>query len=774
MKNARNKILAFAIALPLAFTIIFLGYLPPHFDAVIYVDNIVGEGTCSTYILNLNKTFAHLYTADAYFGSELKTLKLKDLQYNVDEVALFMYDVEEADILSFDISVFGRTVAHLNKDGVTHPFTVTTNAAISSQEEPLAHLVIEKDDYTGMSFPGSTLIPGWVWAAYFGFILLVAAALAIGVYFLLERVPAIRLPLLTASAIMATMLLGCYLCDSLAYADYTDFLLNWLLFFAAAVLINALTLPWVGTAAVSLFAMVWYIANFFVIRFRNKPIMPADLRAFGTAREVAGSYDLRPTWQIVVYLGIVLLYVAAAISLWARSRPKERRPLKSSLLGRGIGVFAAIAMLFFGVNNPAFSTLNDFQWDARLLEGFSREGILLTFVKSAMTAYVKKPEGYTREAANAYLSDYNAQSAPAGIQPTRIIMVMNEAFSDLRTVGLDGSIDVMPFIDSLDENTLEGRLYVSIIGGGTCNTEFEGLTGNTLAFFGAGAYPYTENVTRPLFSLASYFKNSGYVTEAFHANDAHNWNRDMVYPNLGFDVFHSIESYPPLTDDNYLRNYTTDATDYSLIEARDAENAGRPRFLFNVTIQNHGDYEHFINVEQAETLTGHEDTLERGARVYLSLLMISDDSIRQLLEKYRDSDEPTMIVFFGDHQPMLSNEAQQQVYTQIKHYIDYFQSKFFIWTNYRTETKHDVSISANYLPWLILERGNFPLPPYVQMLKEVYEKYPVLSSQGVMDSTGNIFDNVAILADDPLIQKYHYIQYANLMGELDPAWFEVK
>ena len=774
-KILANWLVAFAITLPLTFAVIFFGYLPLHFDAVIYVDNIVGEGTCSSYISNYNKSFAYLYAADAYFGSELKTLKLKDLQYNVDEATLFMFDIEEADILSFDISVFGRTVAHLNSEGVTHPYTATTSEAIDSDEEPLAHLVMrEGEDHIGMSFPGNTLIPIWVWIAYYCFIILVAAILAFGVNFLIKRFPSIKLPSLSASTLMMTMILGCFLCDSLAYTDYTYFLLNWLLFFAVAVLINAITLPWIGTVVVSLFTFFWYVANSFVIKYRNKPIMPADIRAIGTAREVAGSYDIKLSLPIILCTVCVLFYLGLVLVVWNQSRLKEKLPLRRSLSIRGISVVVAVLFIILGVNNPAFRSLNSFQWDARVMEGFSREGILLTFVKSLETARVERPEGYSREAVDAYLAEYIAEETTDAVRPTRIIMVMNEAFSDLRTVGMDEGIDVMPFIDSLDDNTIEGSLYVAIIGGGTCNTEFEGLTGNSLAYFGAGAYPYTENVTKPLFSLASYFGRQGYVTEAFHANEAHNWNRDMVYSNLGFDVFHSIDDYPKLTGENYLHNYVTDATDYSFIKQRDTENEGKPRFLFNVTIQNHGGYEHFLDLEEYEPLKAYDESLNADARIYLSLLKVSDDAIRELVETYRGSEEPTMIIFYGDHQPMLSAETQGQVYTKMNYYLDYFKSKFFIWTNYETEAVHDAAISANYLPWLILERGNFPLPPYVQMLKEVHEKYPIISSQGVMDAEGNVYDNVAVLADDPLIQKYQYIQYANLFDEIDPAWFAVQ
>ncbi len=774
-KKIRGILLAFFVTLPLVFSVIFFGYLPLRFDAVVYTDNIVGEGTCSSYLTDDQKSFAYLYEGDAYFGSELKTLRLDGLQYNVETVGLYMYGIEEADIISFDISVFGRTVAHINKDGLTHPYTVTTRTAVSSDEELLVHLAVpDGEDSISMSFPGNSVIPSWIWAAYFAFIVLLALALAFGLSCLFERAPGIKFPLFSASAIMMTMIMGCFLCGSLPYVNYTDFLLNWVLLFAAALLINSLTLPWVGTVAVSAFSLVWYIANHFVILFRGKPIMPADLKAIGTAREVVGGYDLTPTWQIMISVVVVLFYLIMAAAVWKKAKPQEKIPVKKQLAGRGIGVAAAIGLMVFGVNNPAFSSLNTFQWDAKVLEGFHREGIVLTFVKSAISAHVEKPEGYSRDAVNAYLEEYPREQKTDAIRPTRIIMVMNEAFSDLRTVGLSEDIDVTPFIDGLDENTIEGSLYVSVLGGGTCNTEFEALTGSTLAFLGPGAYPYTENVTEPLFSLASYFRDYGYLTEAFHANEPQNWNRNVVYPNLGFGKFNSINEYPKLTSDNYLHNYITDATDYNFVGQRDSENDGSPRFLFDVTIQNHADYDHFEDVEEAETLKAYEDNLHQNVRVYLSLLKVSDDSVRSLIEQYRDSDEPTMIVFFGDHQPMLPDAAQDDVYTEMQYYLDYFKSKFFIWTNYETETAHDVGISANYLPWLILERGNFPLPPYVQMLKEVHEEYPVISSQGVIDADGQVYDNAAELLDDPLMRKYQYVQYANLFDEIDDGWFEAE
>ena len=767
------------LILPFVFAVLFFGLLPPRFDAVIYTDNIVGEGSCSTLISSDNESFAYLYQGNAYFGSELKTLKLKDLRYNIDEVSLYMFDVEEADILSFDISIFGITVTHLNSDGLSHPFTHTVSSAVTSSETPLAHIVFDDPEAgESLSLTGFDFIPVWFWIAYFTLIILVSALLSWVFSRLADRKPGIELPVTGAAAIMAALIAGAFFCGSLPYVDYTDFLLNWLILFAVSLLINALTLPWTGSVLVTAGTLAWYIANFYVISFRGKPIMPSDLKAVQTAAEVVDGYSFRPSWQMVAGSIIVIMYCAGIMLVYRRTRETgkeevaEKPCVKQVLIRRASTAAASVLILVFSVHNPVFASVNGFAWDARVMESFHREGIVLSFLKNAMNSVVKKPEGYSAEVVNGYLNEYAGEEKTEGIRPVRIIMVMNEAFSDLRTVGLDENIDVMPFIDSLEDNVIEGDLYVSVYGGGTCNTEFEALTGNSLAFMGIGAYPYTENVTDPMFSLASYFKDRGYTADAFHPNKATNWNRNMVYPNLGFDSFHDINDYVKLAEPEYLHDLPADAWDYDSVNKVSEMHNGDAEFLFDVTVQNHSGYSRFLDVEEDSTVKEYGSQLGKKARVYLSLVKASDDELKELVEKYRDSDEPTMIVFFGDHQPGLDYETQKDIYTTVQNNLDYFKTKFFIWTNYDTEAVHDVSISANYLPWLILERGNFDLPPYIQMLKEVHEKYPVISSQGVMDSEGNVYSGVGELADDPLITKYRNIQYANIFDKIDSAWFE--
>ena len=774
-QTIKTFFLSLSISIPLIFILVFFGYFPVHYDIVLQTENIDGEGICKSYVCP-ETVYAAFYEISFYFGSELKKTTIQGYHYDVEDLELVTSDVLAFDIKSVDSYVNGIHLIHLDSEDILPSGEeVEGSKAILKSENGVLHVEVFDPNEGATVYINHAFIPLWFWIIYFLVLILLAILLALLLTLIFNRIPALKLPLMSVSCIAITVLAGCFFCGSLPYVTYKSFLLNWLFLYAAALLLNAITLPFLGTVLVMAFTTFWYIANYFVITLRNKPIMPADLKAIGTATEVMGGYTFMPSWQMIVGVAVVIFYAVILVLVWKKNQSTEKKPLKKNLIKRGVTAGIAILLMVAGVNTHTFKSLNSFAWDMVLLKSFHEEGMVLTFLKSVFNSRVQEPEGYSRETVESYLADYQQDNdaADSAVRPTNIIMVMNEAFSDLRTVGLDENIDVMPFIDSLDKNVIEGSLNVSVFGGGTCNTEFEALTGNTLAFLGTGAYPYTENITEPMWSLAEYFKSLGYSTDAFHANEPQNWNRNMVYPNLGFEKFHSIKDYEGFGDITYLHDLPADINDYLYMESVENEKNTGPRFLFDVTMQNHSGYERWLDVEKAESVEENGSDLYVDTQIYLSLIKASDDEVRQLVETYQDSDEPTMIIFFGDHQPGLPGVAINEIYTDVNSNLDLYKSKFFIWTNYETETQHDVQISANYLPWLILERGNFPLPPYVQMLKELHEKYPVISSQGVMDSDGNIYTGVAELTDDPLIRKYQYIQYANLFDEIDPAWFEV-
>ena len=96
----------------------------------------------------------------------------------------------------------------------------------------------------------------------------------------------------------------------------------------------------------------------------------------------------------------------------------------------------------------------------------------------------------------------------------------------------------MPFIHSLKKESKEaevGKLYVSVKGGNTANTEFEFLTGNSMGFLPARkACPYQQYIKQEQLSLASHLRGSR-LCDQRPSSPCSGLVQNKVYPWLGFD-----------------------------------------------------------------------------------------------------------------------------------------------------------------------------------------------------------------------------------------------
>ena len=144
---------------------------------------------------------------------------------------------------------------------------------------------------------------------------------------------------------------------------------------------------------------------------------------------------------------------------------------------------------------------------------------------------------------------------------------MNESFSDLGIVGnFETNEDYMPFVHSMQKgqkNTITGNLLVSTFGGGTANTEFEFLTGDTMAFLPFGCSPYQMYVKSEMPSLVGALEAQNYQTVAMHPYLSTSWNRPQVYQSFGFDEQCYEDSFP--SDVERVRGRVSDSASYKKI-----------------------------------------------------------------------------------------------------------------------------------------------------------------------------------------------------------------
>ena len=288
---------------------------------------------------------------------------------------------------------------------------------------------------------------------------------------------------------------------------------------------------------------------------------------------------------------------------------------------------------------------------------------------------IEKPIGYSAEKVDQILSEHRKESTKAGQEkgkqsddstengtaPTKthpnIIMIMNESFSDLRTLGnLTTDRPVLSFYDSLSENTIKGTAYSSVYGGYTANSEFEFLTGCSKSFFPGS--PYLQYITEETPSIISDLKKQGYTEPvAIHPYHASGYNRSRVYSLLGF---HEFLSLPDFDGKNLVRDYIGDLEDYQKIEELyEKKKKGTSLCVFNVTMQNHNAYndEDYVFKEPVRVTSIHADS---ATNQYLSLMRMSDQALEQLVGYFEKEEEPTIILLLGDHQPHLADSLYRQ------------------------------------------------------------------------------------------------------------------
>lgn len=550
-------------------------------------------------------------------------------------------------------------------------------------------------------------------------------------------------------------------------------LIAWILYFVTG------RAKW-ALRAVFIVAMVFGLINHYVMLFRSTPFVPWDIFSIGTATSVASNYDFAPTAGVVVVTVIFIALIMLMHFVDFRIKWKFRFRLIPTVLG-----ILALCLFVNALQDEDFQTDN-YLYPFLFTPAYMTKvnGMAVTFAMDLKFVAVDKPDGYSRQKAKELLDSYagtddNTAIADKSDYPN-IIVVMDEAFSDLSVLGdFDTNIDYMPFVHSLEkgnENTITGYLNTSVCGGNTADTEFEFLTGNTMAFLPVGSIPYQQYIKSKTPSLASYLKSIGYATYAQHPYYSSGWNRDTVYPLLGFDNLSFMQDY---SNQRFVREYISDETSFDkIIETYENKQDGQPAFIFNVTMQNHGGYTNtyygFDNTVTADKL--NNSALDQ----YLSLIKLTDEDLKNLIEYFSNVDEKTIVVFFGDHQPndtvassvLAANGMDYNNLSNEELKLRY-QVPYVIWANYDIDEATGKDTSVNYLAANVLKAAGVPTNDYQSFLLKLQEEYPIISAVRTDKTVGKTLDKASNKsdkatgsknkqADSDMLNDYKLLQYYRL------------
>ena len=512
------------------------------------------------------------------------------------------------------------------------------------------------------------------------------------------------------------------------------------------------------------------VGNYFVVMFRSNPIVPWDIYSFETAMSVADNYVFSVDWALAEHIAMFILMLIVGVRTNIRLNKKILRPILT--VAMCIPAYFYISYLWQD-NLERNTGLNDTLFNAKYMH--SKDGFFVSFILDIHFLQIEEPKNYSDEYALSLLNEQEVEKVETPEELPDIIAIMDETFSDPAVLGeFETNKDYMPFVHSILRgevaNTISGYTDVSVLGGNTANSEFEFLTGNSMAFFPNGSVPYLQYIRDGISTIVPQLEEYGYTTYGTHPYRAKGWNREFIYDLIGFDYRYFQGSFP---FEDKLRNYVSDEADFkSILEWRN--NTEGPFFMFNVTMQNHSNYGgDFDNFDPQIVAKFKNTSSNKYLNKYLSLMYETDQDVASLLSELSQSDRKTIVVFWGDHQP--NDYVVRPIYKEYGLDFDnqtYEQQQqrqktpFFIWANYDIDAKSDVeNVSANYLSSLMLQQTNLKMSRYNEFLLNMRNEVPALNANGYVDKDGKNHELSENNEYTKLITQYQYLQYNSLMDK---------
>ena len=524
----------------------------------------------------------------------------------------------------------------------------------------------------------------------------------------------------------------------------------------------------------SLVMLIVAIANYYKMLVVGEPIYPSDLSMISNIDEIIGYVKnlLSPTLIIGLIVVITLLAVLSFIC---------RKGFKLTMKLRVIffAIFVAyLASIFYYEKSPlkplVNSTVYFTKWNQ--VNNYQQNGFLFGFITNLQNDLMIKNDHYTeanlQEIMDYYTKkaeDYN-QSADLSQQPN-IITIVSESLSDPTVFNqLTFSEDPLPNLRQYLETYSSGHFLSPFKGNRTANVEFEYLVGFTNSLLLEGTIPFQQALSsKPeIPSFISFMDQLGYTSVAIHPNNAAFYKRSQVYPALGFDEFLSIDKMKHL---DYIdsQRYVSDQSVFDELYA-ELEAADRPIFAYGLTMANHiaiFDKKFGENTIEVLDANGEHNT---EMETYAEGLKQTDLALKEFITKIENYDEPTLVIFFGDHLINFQSDIHEQ-HGYIEKDTDALRAKLFFETpllimsnmdDFQIENIDDVS--PIFIAPLILRELNLPLSPFYVFLLDLYEEFSVLHNNFKLDANQNQVDELTE-HQEQLLLILELIQYDILEGK---------
>lgn len=432
------------------------------------------------------------------------------------------------------------------------------------------------------------------------------------------------------------------------------------------------------------------IINELKIVYSGEPLYFSDIKFLGSSLDllklILGNFSFKFALKFLiisaVYLEILILIMLVNLKFNFELTNKKIRKII-------IIVDIIILLLLFFPNNYTkqlylkifFNNDEyvDFDSYTNNLSFYARNGLINGMYGVVLNNIFSEPENYDNDYLESLLIDYensNTNEEDKKFGKPNIIIWASESFWDidqLTEVQFDKKITSN--FNELKSNGKFINLITPTYGGMSENVMFELLTGGSMNYFSKGYIPimslYSRKNSTQIPSLVNVLKNNGYRTEIIFAKDY--YNSENAFLNMGFN------DYNELLNDNKETFSDKDCTD--LIIKKLNEKTNQPVLYVLETIESHMPYskEKYNEYDISIVDTNLDNSMNETLRSYAQGIYNADKELGVLYEYIQSYEEPTILLFFGDHLPLLYTEDKENVINE----LEYFNTEDTLLNNYR-------------------------------------------------------------------------------------------
>lgn len=442
------------------------------------------------------------------------------------------------------------------------------------------------------------------------------------------------------------------------------------------------------------------IANGVILTQRLTPFTMKDLTAMTDGLTIITNYFTMA--QIIgLCVGMVLLVIAFVV-LWVKAPKKKdkvnwKRNVTAAVLVISMTFGATFSLIQVGVLSTFFGSLP---------YAYNDYGVPYCFINTWLNTGISKPAGYSEEKIKAMFdqedlnADGNMELVKTDVDQEypNILFLQLESFVDPKLfTNIEMDKDPIPYFRNLMKTYSSGALTVPACGAGTANTEFEVMSGLSVKFFGPGEYPFKailKDVTAE--SIATDLKSMGYGTHAIHNHRGMFYNRHIVFDNIGYDTFTSLEymSDVPKTPKNWAKDAILTEQIMMALKSTKAHD-----YIYTISVQGHGKYpsEEVIKNPVIRVTDAPSEETKWQYEYYVNQIHEMDLFVKDLTKALEAYDEDVVLVMYGDHIPAL--DVSEESYNA----KDLYQTQYVVWNNFGME-KQDMDLATYQLAAEVFDR----------------------------------------------------------------------